>query len=131
MSLEDLLRRMLEQLAVIGEEHEELYDSETRERMGDAVHYGFLLARGVEATPTDLGMLTDDANRAIRAVIVEYVRDANAVAEPLNMSFHDRLNAFQNNDVVVGKERQHYSDFFGWCPPECFDANGNVIRTDI
>lgn len=129
MALEDLLQRVLDRLMNIGEQHQELYDSEVRERLGDAVMDGFVRAQGVKAVPIDLGMLSDDANRAVRAVIVAYIEDANAAAEPLAMSFFDRLNAVQNRNVKTRAKRD-YETYFLHTPPECYDEKGNLIQYD-
>ncbi|HEX5105337.1 MAG TPA: hypothetical protein VFV87_16075, partial [Pirellulaceae bacterium] len=42
LTMDEILLALLIRLEAIGDEHEELFDSEVRERMGNAVFHGFV-----------------------------------------------------------------------------------------
>jgi hypothetical protein len=43
--------------------------------------------------------------------------------------FHDRLAVFQNGEVKTEGSGGDYEEFFGHTPPEFYDENGVVVRT--
>ena len=126
--MEELLRHLLNRLDSIGKEHDELYDSECREQMGNAVMSGFVRALDRYDLPAEFGLYSAEANRMVRSALMEYVNLANAKASDVGMSgFHDRLAAFQNPEIESDIERNYYDDFFGYAAPKAFDASGRVI----
>jgi len=130
MTLDDVLLRLLEKMEVIGQQHEELFDSEVRERMGIAIMDGFVRRQHGYQIPDDLGMASEEANHAVQSSVKDYIDGANAEAELLGITkFHDRLTAFQNGGVRTAQGRRDYEDFFGHTPPEFYAANGTVLRT--
>lgn len=129
MTLDTLLQRLLERLESIGHQHEEIFDSEVRERMGMAIMDGFVHDRVDYTISNDMGMFSEEANVAVRSSIQEYVDEAKVVAKALGLAkFHERLAVFQNGEVVTEKDRNDYDEFFGTTPPESYDEHGTVIR---
>jgi len=128
--MEELLRRLLNELSRIGEEHEELFDSECRERMSRAVHEGFLKNRHEAELASDFGLYTDKGNQAVRAALSLYIAEANAKAAQLGINgFQARLPAFQNEFVKSDNQGNFYDDFFGFWRASDFDAGGNLVTS--
>jgi len=126
--MEELLHRLLNQLEAIGSGHEELYDTECRERMANAVMDGFVRGQKI-VLADDFGLYTPEANLAVKAALGEYIANAKALAADLRIAkFHDRLAAFQNSRIQSDGQRNLYDDFFGHSPPDAFDPAGNVRR---
>jgi hypothetical protein len=124
--MEDLLRNLLVALEEIGEEHEELYDSEVRERMSNAIMDGFVRLKPDSSLPKSFGMHSTNADNAVRTALAAYIQAAKAKAAELRLTaFRNRLDAFQNEDVA-SEEGNYFDDFFGWSNPDSFDADGNV-----
>ena len=67
--MEELLRRLLNRLADIGHDHEELYDTECRERMSEAVMNGFVRGASNYAMPDEFGLFSAEANLAVRQAL--------------------------------------------------------------
>jgi len=129
MAIENLLGTLLQDLMSVGNDHEELFDSEVRQIMGNAVMDGFVRGQGTGVVSTELGMFSDEANRLVYAALVKFIENANAAAESLGMTaFFDRLAALQDRHVVTNGSYD-YDEFFGHTPPEFYDESGNVIRT--
>lgn len=129
MATKDILLRLLEELEAVSEHHEEIFDTEVRERLGHAVMDGFVRGRGPRVVPTNLGMATDEANSAVYSAIVQYVTDALSLAASVGLTaFFERLKAFQDRDVSTDGGND-YEEFFGHTSPAFYDEKGNVIRT--
>jgi hypothetical protein len=120
------LKTLLNELEDVGRAHEELYDSEVRERMGEVIFLGFLKPEEGYQPPTDFGLYSDEANERVRKALLAYIEVARAAATVLGLtSFHARLAGFQTNDVR-SDEGQYFDDFFGWMNPASFDSEGNL-----
>lgn len=128
MTTKEQLRRMLVRLEDVSSVNEEIFDTECRERVGLAVLDGFARRGGPDVVPNDLGLATEEANNRVRAAIVEFIVDASTTADAIEMSFHDRLNAMQNSNVVTGGGND-YEEFLGHTSPGFYDIDGNVVRT--
>ena len=118
--MREALRKLLTRLEEIGRHHEELYDTECRDRMGNAVLEGFARARSDYVLPEDFGLSVVDANRSVREALAQYIDEANFTAERDGIdSFRSRLAAFQDGSVESPGEGCRYDDFFGYVDPEC------------
>ena len=123
--MKKLLRQLLNRLERIGETHEEVFDTDVREAMAEAVFRGFIKPERGFALPDDFAMFQPEGNRAVREALVEYITAANARAAGLGLTaFADRLAAFQDGSVE-SKAGSYYDDFFGWADPDQFDEQGN------
>lgn len=126
--MEELLRNFLNQLETIGQVHEDLFDSDVRQEVGNAVMNGFIRNSNGYLVPRDFGMQSEGGNEAVNATICSFVDRANSVAEERGIrSFHERLAAIQNRSVrsIGGYD---YEEFIGHTPPEFYDQAGNVRR---
>jgi hypothetical protein len=127
--MRDALKKLLDRLDLIGSEHEELFDSDVRESMGDAIMEGFVRHRADYEVPDDFGMFSRKGNEAVRSAIPEFVTTANQRAQLLHQdTFHVRLSAVQDRSVR-SDDGTDYDDFLGHSPPEFYDEAGNVTRT--
>ncbi len=127
--MEAALLKLLKTLESLGDVHEELYDSEVRERIGNAIMDGFVRNLPGYFVPRDLGMFSDEANCLVQHALEDYISLANHLCREKGITkFHDRLAAFQNRDARVNpRTAVDYEDLFGHTPPEWYDANGNVL----
>ena len=124
-----LLLRLLTELETVGRDHEELYDSEVREAMGEVIMQGFVRSIPGYEVPKNLGMYDDAANAVVSGALACYIASANQVALEIGLtSFHSRLAAIQNRAVRVNPQTaEDYEELFGHTPPEWYDVDGNVI----
>ncbi len=125
--MQTILRRLLDRVDVIAEQHDEVGDTDVREAMSAAVFDGFLRPVPAFALPDRYAMFSDEGDRLVRQALAEFLPDANQYAVGSSLtSFHERLSAFQDSDVqsVAGT---YYDDYFGWAKPEDYDASGTVI----
>jgi len=129
--MKDILKNLLDRLEAIGDDHEELFDTDVRQNMSNAIVEGFVRRRQEQdfTAPEDFGMFAEKANEVVKSAIAQYIAEASQRADEVGLhSFHDRLNAVQDGSVrsIGGND---YDEFLGHSPPEFFDENGNVART--
>ena len=126
--MEQLLLDLLYRLETIGDRDKSLYDTVVREKMGNAVFFGFVKPQPGFVLPDEYGM-SEVENRAIKAAIGAYIEGTRSLATSAGLeTFHKRLAAFQNSAIRTTGQKNNYDDFFGWSNPELFDEGGNVTR---
>jgi hypothetical protein len=125
--MEVLLRDLLNRLGQVGVAHEEIYDTECRDRMSNAVFDGFIRPVDGFVLPSDFGLYSPDANARVREALARYIVDATRKATGLQLkSFHQRLAAFQNRDVKSDRG-DYYDALFGYSDPNAFNAEGEAL----
>jgi hypothetical protein len=128
--MKELLQQLLNRLEAIGVTNDEIYDTECRDRMGDAIFDGFIRPMANFSLPLDFGLRDTSANDAVRVALAEYINKALVLAPTVGVStFHERLNAFQDGEVKSDAEGTYFDDFFGFSKPEAFDEAG-ALRSD-
>lgn len=109
------LQELLDQLEVLGTDHGELYDTDVRQQMFEAVLNSFLKPQPGYVLPETFGMFDPAADAAVRAALLAYATRASARAGQLKlMDPNDRLAAFQDSDVQTKQDEQQHDEFFGW-----------------
>lgn len=117
--MDELLLELMTDLETVGRDHEELYDSEVRDQMSDAVVKGFIDREPGYELPKEFGMFSEEGNLGVRTALENYTRKASARAAELGIAVGpDRLAAFQQEGIKTKDEQQYYDDFFGYMPPE-------------
>ncbi len=125
--MKEILFTLLEKLEKVGELNEEIYDSECREKMDDAIWNGFIVPDTKYQLSNNFGLYSNNANNIVKSAIQEYIVNASKVATDRNMSFLDRLAAFQDNSVFTSIDKNSYNDFFGYSNPEEFNSTGEWL----
>lgn len=128
--MDQVLLELLDRLEAVGSSHKELYDSDVRQKLGNAVMDGFVRARQDYRLPSQFGLMDESANRSVREALARFIVDAKREANSMSLvTFHERLAAIQNRSVRSTRGRNDYEEFFGHSPPEFFDSDGTVVRT--
>ena len=126
--MEELLQRLMSRLERIAETHEEIYDTDVREQMSEAIFDGFIRPTSNFTLPNEFGMFSAEGNRLVKEAVAAYIPAANARAAALGLtSFRSRLDAFQNDNVQT-ESGQLPDEFFGWADPAGFDENGGDVH---
>ena len=125
--MQAILRRLLDRLDAIAEQHGEVSDTAVREAMSDAVFDGFLRPVSAFALPDRYAMFSDEGDLLVKRALAEFLPAANhSGAEAGLSSFHKRLSALQDADVRSARG-SYYDDYLGWADPEDYDASGGVV----
>ena len=127
--MKTILKKLLDSLDEIADRHEELFDSNVRQSMSNAIMEGFIRQKKDYQLPSDFGMFSREGNDDIRHAIDEFIAAANKKADELKINtFHGRLDAVQDSSVR-SIEGNDYDEFLGHSPSNFFDEAGNVTRT--
>jgi hypothetical protein len=120
--------RLLEELEDIGHQHPELYDSDVRQCMSNAIMQGFARLKIDSVPPRSYAMYTPEGDQLVAAAIdrfLDLARQPDAL-DGLD-TFHKRLDLLQD-DSVVTDEGNYPDDFFGgYLDPSEYDPQGNRL----
>ena len=122
--MQAILRRLLDRLDAIAEQHGEVSDTAGREAISDTVFNGFLRPVSAFALPDRYAMFSEEGDLLVKWALAEFLPAANHRAPEAGLStFHERLSALQ--DVGVRSAGgSYYDDYLGWADPEDYDASG-------
>jgi len=110
---EQILRSLLDDLERVSKQSEEIFDTDVRERMWDAVDKGFINTKRGYALPNKFGMFSDQGNARVKEALRRFIERATTWARSHRVtSSRARLAAFQDSNVVSQGGRR-YDDFFG------------------
>lgn len=108
------LKQLLTKLDRIFDQHEELGDTDVRERMFDAVFLGFIRPKPAYSLPARFGMFTEEGNKLVRAAIQEFLAHPQVIAAGKKLkTVQERMYAFQDDAVETAGGTQ-FSEYFGW-----------------
>lgn len=111
--MKGLLEKLLNDLETLGTRHDELYDSEVRDAMNEAILQGFIYAVEDYKLPKDFGMSSSKGNDGVRKSLDKYIKAALAQAEREGICTPaHRLVVFEDLDVC-SKGGEGYDGFFG------------------
>ena len=122
--MQNALRKLLNEVEAIGDDHEELFDTDVREAMGEALFLAILRRDEGYVLPNEYGMFSDEGNRRVAAALGSFVVAGMVECEASKLStFHQRLQAFQDSAVVT-EGGNDFEEFFGWTDPDVYDEAG-------
>lgn len=79
-----VLVRFLDELEAIGEVHEEVYDTDVRERLAERIESVFVSREAAPAASDELGMFSDEANSRVAAALDRFLVDMSAAAASID-----------------------------------------------
>ena len=119
-----ILRRLLDRLDAIAEQHGEVGDTAVRDAISDAVFDGFLRQVSAFALPDRYAMFSEEGDLLVKRALADFLPAANHSAADAGLStFHERLSALQDDDVRSA-DGSYFDDYLGWANPEDYDALG-------
>ncbi|CAA6816376.1 MAG: Unknown protein [uncultured Sulfurovum sp.] len=109
-----VLERLLNSLAEIALENGEIYDTDCREQMSDAVFNAFIFEKKDYVTPKTFGLYDKEGNDAVYTALNTYITTMLPLAKDANDEA--RLDMFQ--DDVENEDGETPDEFFGWIDVE-------------
>jgi hypothetical protein len=107
--MKDELKNLLDRLEDIANEHEELFDTDVREQMYEAVYHGFIVQTPGYTLPNSFGVFEPAGNAKVRAALAEFIAAAKQSGPG---SSEERFADFQDG-TVLSKKGNPYDEFFG------------------
>ncbi len=111
--MRDLLIKFLDALEAIGGDHEELYDTDVRERVGEVIERLLVTPSGSIDVPRDLGMFSEEGNRLVAGALERYLAEAVPRADELQLDEAARRVAVWDGDAV-SRTGSTVDEFLGW-----------------
>lgn len=111
--MRDALVRFLDALEAIGVDHDEVYDTDVRERLAEAIEHNLITPTGPIETPTKLGMFSDEADERVAAALGAYLTDARRQADVAGLDEAARRGAVWDPDATSGSGAT-VDEFLGW-----------------
>lgn len=107
------LTAFLDQLERIGLEHDELYDTDVRERMAEVIERTLVEGAGPIDVPRSLGMFSEEGNARVQAALATYLGSALPLATELALDEAGRRDAVwdEGGGSSAGTS---VDEFLGW-----------------
>jgi len=108
------LKQFLTALDRIESKHEEIGDTDVREKMYNAIHSAFIVRQRSYSLPDKFGMFTDEGNNLVRLALDKFLKHQEVVATSKSLKNpQDRLEAFQDDDVETSEGTTIW-EYFGY-----------------
>ena len=108
------LKQLLDDLDKVFEEHQEVGDTDVKQRMYDAVHDGFIVPLPGYTLPEEFGMFSEEGEQLVRAALQSFLAHPEvSEAATLLKTPKARLAAFQDNSIK-SSGGMYYDEFFGY-----------------
>jgi hypothetical protein len=112
-AMREPLVRLLDAMEAIGNDHEEIFDTDVRERVGDVIERSLVTQIDTVSVPADLGMFSDDGNEQLRSVLERYLTDATQIAGALGLDESARRSAVWDEEAA-STSGLSVDEFLGW-----------------
>lgn len=113
-TMKKLLQALLDDMSAIAEQHGEVFDTDVKEQMGQAIDHEFIAPLKDYVLPDEFGMFEAEGNAAVKAALAKFIAAAEATARKQGLlTRNERLAAFQDIDVRTTDGEYAYDDFFG------------------
>ena len=109
--LQAALKNLLEDLNQIAENHGEIFDTDVREQLFEAVYVAYLRPREGYELPERFGLYEAEGNQQVRTALQKYLDTVLPLSADLNPQ--QRLDAFQDPEVTTEDDLTP-DEFFGW-----------------
>ena len=108
------LKQLLSALDRIYAEHEEVGDSDVRDRMYIAIYRGFIQPQRRYTLPAKFGMFSDKGNGLVRVALHQFLTHPEMLAAARALKTpEDRFAAFQDDDVQTSEDTTCF-EYFGY-----------------
>jgi hypothetical protein len=113
-TMPQLLLELLQELESIGINNEELCDTELCcEKISEPIWNLFVYPIDKYDLPDDFGLYSQDGNQRVKQALKTYIDGANIIAVASSMNLDERLDAFQNMNVIT-QDGSQVADWFYW-----------------
>jgi hypothetical protein len=107
---------LLDALDEVAREHEELLDTDVRERLWEAIERRYVKLDSSYEIPEDLGMLSEAGNRKLGAALKQHLGNLVAIAEAFRLDTEAKRLRTLLNPNVKSEPGGHTYDYFIGAP---------------
>jgi hypothetical protein len=106
------LSGLLDALDEVAQEHEELLDTDVRERLWQVIERRYVKLDATYEIPEDLGMFSKGGNRKLRAALQQHLGNLVAIAEAFRLDTEAKRLRTLLNPGVKSEPGGHTYDYF-------------------
>ena len=103
----------LDALEAIGAEHEEVYDTDVRERLAEVIDRLLVTPSPAATVPAELGMFSPEGNELVREAVTTYLAEAAPRADALKLDQAARRAAVWDGEAASSRGTP-VDEFLGW-----------------
>lgn len=103
----------LNQLQSLARKHDEVTDTEVRERLHEVINYFFIWDKPLTGFPKRFAMTSDSANRALAEVTRAFVLDARSLARAARVAKGAARHALIEDDSAKSRDGRTYDVYLG------------------
>ena len=103
----------LDSLEAIGSEHEEVYDTDVRERLAESIEEILVMRVAPLDVSDNLGMFSDEANRSVAKALRAFLEVVVPEADALGLDEAARRGAVWNVEARSSRDTT-VDEFLGW-----------------
>jgi hypothetical protein len=123
MSFLNRYKQFLTELEQIAEEHDELTDTDVRERLHEVINYYFIWGNPIEADfPKRYALFSARGDKKVHAVVKSFITEAVLLAQQEGLEVGEARNNVLENEEAVTENGTGYDEFLGsreeTLPPE-------------
>ena len=112
--MQKALEQLLNNLDEVFAEHEEIGDTDVKQRMYAAVRDGFIVPRAGYTLPKEFGMFSEEGDQLVRAALQSFLAHPEvSKASTLLKTPKERMAAFQDSNIKSSRG-MYYDEFFGY-----------------
>ena len=104
---------LLEDLEGVASDHEEIFDTEVRERMWEYLEARFIQHRKTTTLPNDFGMFTPEGNEQIRKAFAQNTENLDTIIKIFYLDTAQKRKVTFTNPKLISAGGNHLDDFFG------------------
>jgi hypothetical protein len=104
---------LLEDLETIGDRHEELFDTDVREHLWEAIEAGLIRQEAGFEVPAQLGMFSEEANAWVAAVLGRHIAQLKEAFKAIGLDSEEKRLASFFNPKLHTPRGATVDEFFG------------------
>ena len=107
------LAALLEDLETVGHEHEEIFDTDVRERLWTFLEARFIQHDKKTSIPAEFGMFTPEGNESIRAVFARNTEHLDTIIDVFSLDTYEKRKLTLTNPKLTSAAGNRLDDLFG------------------
>ena len=107
------LAALLEDLETNAHEHEEIFDTDVRERLWTFLEARFIQHNKKTSIPTEFGMFTPAGNESIRDAFARNTENLDTIIDVFSLDTYEKRKLTFTNPKLTSAAGNHLDDFFG------------------
>jgi hypothetical protein len=107
------LSGLLDDLDDVAREHQEIFDTDVRERMWSYLHSRFILHDQNADLPEEFGMFSSEGNSKIKRAFDRNTKNLDAIIKVFDLNTMEKRSTTFTNPKLISENGSHLENYFG------------------